>query len=663
MDATIPNGRISPVPIPGHNPVTLMMSHEQEMKNKDLQVCGSTISFHNINYKVDIKVNKRKVTKCILRDITGVFQPGMNAILGPTGSGKTSLLDILARRKDPRGLTGTVLVDGAPQPSNFKCVSGYVVQDDVVMGTLTVRENLAFSAALRLQGHVSHEERKERVEDVIIELGLADCANSKVGTEFIRGVSGGERKRTNIGMELITKPSVLFLDEPTTGLDASTANAVIILLTSLAKRGRTIIFSIHQPRFSIYRLFDKLHLLSRGETVYHGPVEDVLQFFESIGFQCEEHNNPPDFFLDVINGYIGSPSFLEMQTRCSSLSQEGDKDSAEKATEVVLTEMDQPSLADLYRQSDTCTTVMREAGEIYSLHRNSDEDVTVPSIQYATSFLTQLWYVSRRALINFVRNPQLSIFQPLTVVILAVILGLIYWQMDTSLNSGIQNRVGAFLFVTMNMVFGNMSAIEIFIKERAIFIHESASGYYRVSTFFFSKIVCDLLPMRFIPTFLFSLITYWMLGLKHTASAYFVYLLNLVLTTFTACGLAFAISCSVTLQSIATLFISMTYVIMLVFSGLLVNISSLPSWIQWIQYLSLFRYSLNALSVNELVGLTFSGEVNNVTMRMTGEMYLEGQGIDYSHWGLWKNELALVIMCVGFMTMAYIKLRLIPKYK
>ncbi|XP_038061442.1 broad substrate specificity ATP-binding cassette transporter ABCG2-like isoform X2 [Patiria miniata] len=628
----------------------------------ELQVSGSTISFHDINCEVDIKVKRKKTTKHILSDINGVFQPGMNAILGPTGSGKTSLLDILARRKDPKGLTGTVLVDGAPQPSNFKCVSGYVVQDDVVMGTLTVRENLTFSAALRLQDDISHEERKERVEDVIMELGLTDCANTRIGTDFIRGVSGGERKRTNIGMELITRPTVLFLDEPTTGLDASTASAVMLVLKSLSKRGRTVIFSIHQPRFSIYRLFDKLHLLSKGETVYHGPAEGALQYFESIGFQCEEHNNPPDFFLDVINGYFGAPSF-EMPSRASALTDGKENHHAEKSTQVVLNEMDQPSLRSLYRQSDVHAEMMREAGEIYSVHRNGDEDIAVPSIQYATSFITQLRYVSKRTLINFLRNPQLSVFQPLTVVFLAIILGLIYWQIDTSLNSGIQNRVGAFLFVTMNMVFGNMSAIEIFIKERVIFIHETASGYYRVSTFFFSKIVCDLLPMRFIPTFLFSLITYWMLGLKSTAGAYFVYLLNLTLVTFTACGLAFFISCCVTLQSVATLLISMTFVIMLVFSGLLVNIASLPSWIQWIQYFSFFRYSLNALSINELVGLTFSDEANNATMRITGESYLEGQGIDYSTWGLWQNELALAIMCVGFMTLAYIKLRLIPKYK
>ncbi|XP_033644271.1 broad substrate specificity ATP-binding cassette transporter ABCG2-like isoform X1 [Asterias rubens] len=633
----------------------------KEKESKEEELLGSTLSFHDINCEVKVKVKRKDVTKTILNNITGVFQPGMNAIMGPTGSGKTSLLDILARRKDPRGVSGTVLVDGAKQPANFKCISGYVVQDDVVMGTLTVRENLAFSAALRLQGNFSHSERAERVEDVITELGLSDCGNTRVGTEFIRGVSGGERKRTNIGMELITKPSVLFLDEPTTGLDAATASVVMLLLSRLSKRGRTTIFSIHQPRFSIYRLFDTLHLLDKGATVYHGPTEGALNFFESIGYQCEEHNNPPDFFLDVINGYLNS----SLKSLGPAAEENGD---CEKGTQVILTEMDNglsanPSLAELFKASTGHETMTSDAGVIHLSHKNGEDDAIVQDIQYATSFPVQLKYVSKRTIINFIRSPQLAIFQPLSMIFLSLVLGVIFWQLDLSLNSGIQNRVGAFLFVTMNMVFGNMSAIEAFIQERVIFVHETASGFYRVSTFFISKIFCDLLPMRILPTALFALITYWMLGLKATAGSFFVYLLNLIMTTFTACSLSFAISSTVTLQSVATLLVSLCYVVMLVFSGLLVNIASLPSWLQWIQYLSLFRYSLNALSINELVGLKFCGMIGNSTICMSGESYLDGQGINYSTWGLWQNEFALGIMCVCLLLLTYIKLRLIPKYK
>jgi ATP-binding cassette, subfamily G (WHITE), member 2 len=136
---------------------------------------------------------------------------------GPTGCGKSSLLDILADRKDPRGLSGLVLVDGALPPHSYKYIVGYVVQDDIISGTLTVRENLMFSANVRLSNEIDDVERRARVDKVIADLALETCADTKIGTEFIRGVSGGERRRACIGMELVLSPKILFLDEPTTG--------------------------------------------------------------------------------------------------------------------------------------------------------------------------------------------------------------------------------------------------------------------------------------------------------------------------------------------------------------------------------------------------------------------------------------------------------------
>ncbi len=186
---------------------------------------GSTISFNSINYTLEPKKCfpliplpfMKKKPKQILFDLTGVFKSGMNAILGPTGSGKSSLLDILADRKDHRGLQGEVFLDGEVQTEDFKYRVGYVVQDDIVSGNLTVRENLIFSANLRLSRNILSKDKRLIVDEVIEQLGLQKCADSKVGTEFQRGISGGERKRTNIGMELVLSPNVLFLDEPTTG--------------------------------------------------------------------------------------------------------------------------------------------------------------------------------------------------------------------------------------------------------------------------------------------------------------------------------------------------------------------------------------------------------------------------------------------------------------
>ncbi|KAJ8022612.1 ATP-binding cassette sub-family G member 2 [Holothuria leucospilota] len=612
---------------------------------------GSTVSCHRVNYEVEAKIDGKYGKKTILKDISGVFRPGMNAILGPTGSGKTSLLDILAARKEPKGISGSVLIDGKSLPKNFKLVSGYVVQDDVVMGTLTVRENLAFSAALRLPDTLSKEERESRVDDVVKELGLGQCADTKVGTEFIRGVSGGERKRTNIGMELIIKPSVLFLDEPTTGLDASTANAVMHLLARLSRRGRSIIFSIHQPRYKIYRLFDTLHLLSLGETVYHGPVCEALEYFSSIGFVCQPHNNPPDFFLYVINEESSAVNLA--------------LDDTKEDVVIQRTSYAKP-LAEEYFKSRHSTLLQDEARQILKgIPTKEESKIQEQIITYPCSFPKQLSHVSRRAVLNIIRNPFLTVAGTVIVIILSAIIGGIYFQLDNSIEFGIQNRIGAFFFLIMQQIFSNMSAVELFIQERVIFVHESASGFYRVSTYFFAKCVCDLLPLRTIPTIFYCTISYWMIGLRPEAGPFFFYTLNLLLTTYTATAMAFVVSSSVSMAAIGTLVIAICYVLMMVFSGLLVNINSLPVWLRWLQYLSIFRYSQNALAINELSGMEFcskNADPLNVTCT-DGNVYLERQGIDYSTWGLWQNEVALFSMTLGFLFLAYIQLRRIPKLK
>ncbi|XP_010137486.1 PREDICTED: ATP-binding cassette sub-family G member 2-like [Buceros rhinoceros silvestris] len=427
---------------------------------------GSVVSFHNIQYSIKqssgFLCKRKTVEKKILHNVYGIMKPGLNAILGPTGSGKSSLLDVLAARKDPAGLSGEVLIDGIPQPPNFKCISGYVVQDDVVMGTMTVRENLHFSAALRLPSSISVKEKEERVTQIISELGLSKVANTKVGTEFIRGVSGGERKRTNIGMELITEPPVLFLDEPTTGLDASTANAVLILLKKLSRRGRTIIFSIHQPRYSIFKLFDSLTLLALGKVLYHGPAKQALEYFSSIGYECEPFNNPADFFLDIING----DSTAVAASKEDHIPANRESRVAEDNTDSSVVDV----LHEKYLNSSLCQST-KEALRKVELGQGSKQRVSKQGheITYANGFLTQLYWVSKRSLKNLIRNPQASFAQIAVTVILALVLGAIFFGVKLD-RSGIQNRVGSLFFVTTNQCFSSVSAIELFIRDKKLFV-------------------------------------------------------------------------------------------------------------------------------------------------------------------------------------------------
>uniref|UniRef100_A0A673VYX1 ATP-binding cassette, sub-family G (WHITE), member 2a n=1 Tax=Salmo trutta TaxID=8032 RepID=A0A673VYX1_SALTR len=623
---------------------------------KSLQ--GSTVSFHNIHYKVTQRsgclcIKRKTTTKDILVDLNGLMKPGLNAIMGATGSGKSSFLDVLAARKDPAGLAGEVLIDGAPQPANFKCLSGYVVQDDVVMGTLTVRENFRFSAALRLPSSVSQKEKEDKVNRLIKELGLTKVADSRVGTQLIRGISGGERKRTNIGMELIIDPPVLFLDEPTTGLDASTANSVLLLLKRMSSHGRTIILSIHQPRYSIYRLFDSLTLLVSGKQVYHGPAQSALDYFSNIGYTCEPHNNPADFFLDVINGDSTAIAFNRIKDA------DGEVTSSRQNIE--------DHLVQEYRGSQYYG---ESKAQLERITMNREYSVKTPSrtITYNTSFSTQFRWVLKRTFTNLILNPQTSFAQIGVTVFLAVIVGAIFFGVKND-QSGLQNRMGALFFITTNQCFSSVSSAELFITERKLFIHEYISGYYRVSVYFLCKLLSDIITLRTLPAILFSCVAYFMIGFKATVEAFFLFMLTVALVAYTATAMTMAISADQSVVAIANIFMTIAFVFMMIFSGLLVNLPSIVEWLAWFQYLSIPRYGLTALQINEFhlapwydVSDNVSRYLLNYPLICTGEDFLKNQGIDYTAWGLWQNHVALAIMTVIFLAIAYFKLLFTKKF-
>ncbi|KAK0145057.1 ATP-binding cassette sub-family G member 2 [Merluccius polli] len=597
---------------------------------------GPTVIFSNIHYCVQERVGllcKKGPEKHILKDVSGILKPGMNAIMGPTGSGKTSLLDVIAGRKDPAGLRqGTVFVDGRPVTNDLRLTSGYVVQDDILMGTLSVRENLLFSANLRLDPKChSSADKQGRVITILEELGLTDCANTKIGTDFLRGVSGGERKRCSIGMELITSPSLVFLDEPTTGLDAYTANRIIALLR---RNGKTVIFSIHQPRYSIFEQFDQLTLMHKGEVVYTGEADKALEYFSLLGYQIKPFNNPADFFLDIINGEV------------------------ESTLELPATDGDNP-LVLRYRQSPQWQQAFEEVGQVC---RNFEGGLQTKAeeVDYVTSFPYQMRILCHRAVQNLLRMPQTSYAQLALTIFFALLVGLIYFQIPLTLPEGLQNRSGAFFFLIINVVFSNLSAIELFIGERAVFIHENANGYYRTSVYFLSKIFADLIPNRFIPSIVFSAICYYMMGLKPAFVDFLCFTLTMTLTSIAAVSIAFVVSATVSSLAMANLLVALPFVIMMVFGGFLVNLNSMLSWLSWLEWLSLFKYGMNALFITEMTGQLF---YVNENITIPGELFLKGQNIDNSRWGFWQNQVALLGITLLCMVLAYIQLRRLNRWK
>lgn len=241
---------------------------------------------------------QKKADKAILQDVNAHMPSGsLTAIIGGSGSGKTSLLNALSNRLKSKRLKtqGAIAYNRDTNLSSIR--SAYVMQQDILLETLTVRETLTYAAELRLPPPTPREERSQIVEAVIMELSLKECANTRIGNNVHKGCSGGEKRRTSLGVQMLANPSVLFLDEVTTGLDATTAFQLIRTLKALAEKGRTIVITVHQPRSEIWGLFDNLVLLSGGSPLYSGPAARCLPYFELHGYSLPGRFVRGVFFL------------------------------------------------------------------------------------------------------------------------------------------------------------------------------------------------------------------------------------------------------------------------------------------------------------------------------------------------------------------------------
>lgn len=228
----------------------------------------------------------------------------MTALMGPSGSGKTTLLDVVSGRKNTGKIEGEVLFGGARAPlGSLKDAIGYVEQFDTLIGELTVRDMLMYTAQLRLPVSMSMEDKTARVTEVLDRLALNKCAGTVIGSVLKRGISGGQAKRVNIALSLISRPGLLFLDEPTSGLDSFMANEVATCLADLAREGRTVVCTIHSPTAKAFSLFDELLMLKSGRTVYNGPTEGAVPFLETVaGLSCPSDGrffSLPEWLVDV----------------------------------------------------------------------------------------------------------------------------------------------------------------------------------------------------------------------------------------------------------------------------------------------------------------------------------------------------------------------------
>ncbi|KAM7533214.1 hypothetical protein Aperf_G00000125855 [Anoplocephala perfoliata] len=634
------------------------------------------------------------------------MKPGLNVILGPTGCGKTTFLDVLAGRTDPSLVSGVVLVNGKERPSNFKLNSAYVSQDDFTMGSLTVRENLSFSAALRLPACVTRKDRKSRVDALITKLGLTSVADVKIGSALVRGISGGERKRTNIGIELITDPSVMFLDEPTTGLDTYTASKLMRLLKRLTADGKTIIASIHQPNSSIYRQFDSVTLLCNGRAIYHGPAADnaPLNYFRDLGYKVSAHENPADFFIDLLHQDLPAVarSRLKLRDGCELANEVKNPEVADNAKHLFVSPSRTRQLQHLFEKSTEWCSWTSEAKLIFStwygarkpssklmsrecsssqFHsvsgseaelsplmlmsnrpKNTAKSTTLSPghIRIESTSLSEENFVSCSSEIedrqNFnIKNASVPSYQPIplyrqfailacrgfldtmrdpqgvavpfaAVAVFTLILGSVYYRLGLSSESGLQDRTGLFYFICLELAYFNSNAVDIFIRDRARFKHERACGFYRTSTYFFAKVLCEVLPIKLGPVFFFFPILYAMTGLRRSFAAMFFWEATCLLMGAASSGIV--ILCILLLDHVPLGYAVSGIILsfMMTFGGFLVNIVSTYR-LGWCRYLSIFWYAFSAMSINEIHGVKFCPMTTNTTLEVLSSPFV---GSDFS---------------------------------
>ncbi|CAL1409649.1 unnamed protein product [Linum trigynum] len=418
-----------------------------------------------------------KPTKRLLQGLCGYAEPGrIMAIMGPSGSGKSTLLDSLAGRlsKDVI-MTGTVLYNGKKR--RLDTGVAYVTQEDVLMGTLTARETLTYSAKLRLPSSIPKEELSDIVEGTIVEMGLQDCADTIIGNWHLRGISGGEKKRLSIALEILTKPRLLFLDEPTSGLDSASAFFVIQTLRNIARDGRTIISSIHQPSSEVFALFDDLFLLSSGEIVYFGEAKKAVQFFAQAGFPCPSKRNPSDHFLRCVNS-----DFDAVTTTLKGSQRIRDAPGSSDPFMNMATAEIKSRLVEKYKRSNYSKETKARIKEISAI-----EGLEVVTRKGSpASWWKQLSTLTRRSFLNMSRDIGYYWARIVIYIVVSICVGTIYYDLGHSYTS-ILARVACGGFITGFMTFMSIGGFPSFIEEMKIFYRERLNGYYGPAVYILSN--------------------------------------------------------------------------------------------------------------------------------------------------------------------------------
>ncbi|XP_008790946.1 ABC transporter G family member 15-like [Phoenix dactylifera] len=589
--------------------------------------------------------------KKLIQGLSGYAVPGrIMAIMGPSGSGKSTLLDSLAGRLGSNVLlTGRVLLNGKKRRLDYGVVA-YVTQENVLLGTLTVRETITYSAHLRLPATMSKEEVAAVVERTIEEMGLQDCADRAIGNWHLRGISGGEKKRLSIALEILTQPCLLFLDEPTSGLDSASAFFVIQTLRQMACHGnKTIISSIHQPSSEVFALFDDLYLLSSGETVYFGDAKLATKFFAEVGFPCPSRRNPSDHFLRCINSDFDHVN----ATLKGSIKIHAEAESSSDPLSKLGTSEIKAILIEKYKSSEYATIArnrIQEISKIEGLTVNSDKGSQA-------SWWKQLTTLTRRSFVNMSRDIGYYWLRMVMYILVAVCVGSIFWDVGTSYTA-ILARASCGGFVAGFMTFMSIGGFPSFIEELKVFIRERQNGHYGVAVYILSNFL-SAFPFLVAVSLSTGTITYYMVKLHKSFSHYAYFTISLYAGISVIESLMMIIASLVPNYLMGIITGAGVIGIMMMTAGYFRLLRDLPKlfWRYPVSIISYGSWALQGNYKNDLIGLEFDPLIPG-DPKLSGEYILKNfLGISLEH-SKWVDLTAVFVILVCYRLLFFLILKL-----
>lgn len=513
------------------------------------------IEFKNLSLSVNLGF--RKGTKEILHDVCGKF-PGnqLIAIMGPSGAGKSTLLDALSGFKTS-GVDGSILLNGRRRDLNsFRRISCYITQDDRLQPLLTVYENMQIAAGLKFGPNVSQEERAVKIESILLLLGLYQH-----DLTLTKRLSGGQKKRLSIAMELLNNPTIMFLDEPTTGLDSSSCSRVVKLLKKLAFQGRTIICTIHQPSARLFEEFNQVYVLSTGYCIYQGSTSNLVPFLQTVRLPCPMYHNPADYVIELAYGEYGNDKIEILK----SAAQNGKN----------LAWFDEKS-----QILNSEALIRKHPIQKRPIGRSLED----------TTFSNQLRVLMKRGYIKAKKDKTLTHLRIVVNIFMAIILGLLYYEAGNEGSRVLDNYNLLFAILMHHSMTTMMLTVLTFPIEMSILLKEHFNRWYSLKAYYISITLMDL-PISIFCCFIFTVMIYfWSYQPMEIARFCMFFGISFLITLV---GHSFGLIIGSWFSIVNGTFLAPVLTIpMMMFAGFGVTLRDLPWYLEWGSHISYLRYGL-----------------------------------------------------------------------